>query len=223
MNHFYLIIALISFILNVNAQQMHIHKNDHSIVSISLSDIDSITFCVSDTTFTDPRDGRVYKIVKIGTQVWMAENLNYRTSDSSWYMNNDSVTYHMYGRLYTWNKALEAVPPGWHLPTDNEWTILTNYVGGATVAGGKLKETGTTHWNSPNTGATNETGFFGLPGGYRNESGIFDHIRYAGFWWTSTAFDVVNAWSRNMYYDNAEVKRYNYNKIDGMSVRCVRD
>jgi uncharacterized protein (TIGR02145 family) len=122
--------------------------------------------------FTDSRDGQVYKWVKIGNQVWMAENLNYETPNSWWYDNN-SANGDIYGRLYTWAAAMNGesssnsvpsgvqgvCPDGWHLPSDAEWTVLTDYLGGESVAGGKMKEAGTVHWNSPNTGATNSSGF----------------------------------------------------------------
>src|SRR5574344_1416783 len=121
--------------------------------------------------------------------------------------------YATYGVLYNWTAAMDGeassttnpsgiqgvCPTGWHLPSDAEWTVLTDYLGGESVAGGKLNETGTTHWNSPNTGATNETGFTALPGGYRRSNGSFLNIGYLGHWWSATEFNTSNAWYRLMY------------------------
>ena len=121
-------------------------------------------------TFTDPRDGQTYNTVEIGSQTWFSENINYAMTDSWWY-DNSSANGDIYGRLYKWYPALTACPSGWHLPTDEEWTILTDFLGGENVAGGKMKEVGTTLWDSPNNGATNESGFTALPGGYRNTNG----------------------------------------------------
>ena len=114
-------------------------------------------------------------------------------------------------------------PSGWHLPSDAEWTQLTDYLGGESVAGGKLKETGTTHWLSPNTGATNETGFTALPGGYRYDNGPFSDIGYSGYWWSATEGSTDYAWYRNMYYSSYVVDSYLNGKELGFSVRCVRD
>jgi uncharacterized protein (TIGR02145 family) len=176
------------------------------------------------TSFTDPRDDRVYKLVRIGSQVWMAENLDYRASENSSYYNNDSATYYMYGRLYTWEEAMTAAPPGWHLPTDEEWTTLTTYLGGEAVAGGKLKEAGTAHWVSPNTGATNETGFKALPGGYHYPNDTYGYLGYVGLYWSATPYGGDNAIVRAMYEYDAEAHWANgLQKTNGISVRCVRD
>ncbi len=114
-------------------------------------------------------------------------------------------------------------PTGWHVPSDAEWTELTDYLVGTSDAGGKLKETGTTHWNSPNTSATNETGFTALPGGDRGHGGTFDGVGDTGYWWSATEGSTSNAWYRNMYYDRSNVYRLYGNKELGFSVRCVRD
>jgi PKD repeat protein len=106
-------------------------------------------------TFTDPRDGQTYQTVEIGSQTWMAENLNYETSNS-WTYNNDPGYGNIYGRLYNWEAALSACPSGWHLPDKDEFNTLIVFLGGVTVAGGKMKEEGYLHWSEPNTGATNE-------------------------------------------------------------------
>jgi uncharacterized protein (TIGR02145 family)/uncharacterized repeat protein (TIGR02543 family) len=198
---------------------------------------------------TDSRDDNVYQTVAIGNQIWMAENLRYlpdtvhsnadfETAGNSSqpgygiYGYNGSVVaeakavanYSTYGVLYNWYAVNENVCPiGWHVPTDAEWTTLTDYLGGTSVAGGKLKETGTTHWNSPNNGATNETGFTALPGGFRSYGGTFGTVGSSGYWWSSAEYSTTSAWSRNMSYDGSSVDSYGYGKQDGFSVRCLRD
>jgi uncharacterized protein (TIGR02145 family) len=193
--------------------------------------------------FTDARDGTHYDAVKIGNQVWMAENLKYLPSvvgpatvseTTAYYYvygyDGTDVTaakatanYTTYGVLYNWPAAMNACPTGWHLPSDAEWTELTDYLGGSGVAGGKLKEIGTTHWNTPNTDATNETGFTALPGGDRSNGGYFGFIGNYGDWWSATEGNTTDAWGRGMNYNNCNVSRYNSIKELGFSVRCLRD
>jgi uncharacterized protein (TIGR02145 family) len=145
--------------------------------------------------------------------------------------------YATYGVLYNWTAAMDGeassttnpsgiqgvCPAGWHLPSDAEWTELTDYLGGTSVAGGKLKETGTTHWASPNTGATNETGFTALPGGNRGSNGTFGDIGGGGSWWSATEYGATYARRRDMNYGYSGVYRDRYSKEVGFSVRCVRD
>jgi uncharacterized protein (TIGR02145 family) len=169
-------------------------------------------------TFTDTRDGHLYKTVQIGAQTWMAENLDYRTSDSSWYYNNDSVAYHIYGRLYTWNTAMSVAPSGWHLPSDREWTTLTSYLGGD-AAGDKLKEAGNVHWWYDNNSARNVSGFTALPGGIRGFN--YMAVNQYGYWWSSTV--TGSPWCRIMSSYYASVQRYTSNELYGISVRCVKD
>ncbi|MDD3945945.1 MAG: FISUMP domain-containing protein [Bacteroidales bacterium] len=205
-------------------------------------------------TFTDSRDGKVYKTVTIGEQVWMAENLAYLPSvvgpatesytDPYYYVygyDGTSVAtakattnYQTYGVLYNWPAALSACPPGWHLPSDAEWKQLEMYLGitsaqadatgwRGTAEGGKLKEEGTTHWDSPNTGATNSSGFTALPGGYRLLYGTFITIGISGTWWSSTESHTNYAWYRYLTYDSSSVYRNANIKGNGFSVRCLRD
>ncbi|MCK4448089.1 MAG: fibrobacter succinogenes major paralogous domain-containing protein, partial [Candidatus Marinimicrobia bacterium] len=136
--------------------------------------------------------------------------------------NGSNVT--TYGRLYNWHAVSDArqiAPAGWHVPSDEEWQTLVDYLGGSGVAGGKMKETGTTHWNSPNTGATNESGFSALPGGYRYLDGGYYDMGYYAYFWSSTEGSSGSAWSRHLYYDHSEVGRYFEGKRLGFSVRCV--
>ncbi|MFA5496841.1 MAG: FISUMP domain-containing protein [Bacteroidales bacterium] len=206
-------------------------------------------------TFKDSRDGKVYKTVTIGSQVWMAENLAYlpfvvgpetrSDTDPCYYVygyyGTDVTTaktrsnYLTYGALYNWPAAMQGepssdanpsrvqgiCPTGWHLPSDAEWTQLINYLGDANVVGGKLKAT--THWESPNEGATNETGFTALPGGYYNTGGSFYLIGNFGYWWSSTEFNSKYAWYRYLEDKTSIVYRNEYFKDWGRSVRCVKD
>jgi len=193
-------------------------------------------------------DGNVYTSVTIGTQVWMVENLKttkYRNGDLigttttatldislettpkyQWAYDGNESNVNTYGRLYTWYAVTDSrnvCPAGWHVPSYDEWTTLITYLGGESVAGGKLKKTGTTHWESPNTGATNETGFAALPSGYRTNDGTYLVIGYGGYWWSSTERSSTYAFSRSMYYDYSDVSRSFFSKGLGFSVRCLRD
>ena len=211
--------------------------------NVSASSSDSITY----SPVTDV-DNNVYNTVTIGTQIWFKENLKvtrYRNGDAigtttpatkdisgetspkyQWAYNGDEGNVATYGRLYTWYAATDSrglCPTGWHLPTDAEWTTLTDYLGGESVAGGKMKEAGTTHWNSPNTSADNSSGFTALPGGFRYFSGSFYDIGSYGLWWSATEYDAPYAWYRNLDYRfGSAYRNFNY-KYDGFSVRCVRD
>lgn len=148
-----------------------------------------------------------------------------------------TANYITYGVLYNWTAAMAGIasssnnpsgvqgacPSGWHLPSDAEWTELTDYIGGESDAGGKLKETDTTHWNNPNTGATNEIGFFALPGGDRAISGTYLGIGTNGVWWCATDYDATGAMYRGISHLDSSVGRSGCNKGYGFSVRCVRD
>jgi uncharacterized protein (TIGR02145 family) len=189
-----------------------------------------------------------YPSVTICGKRWMTQNLNvktYRNGDpiphikdnAKWaastigaycYYQNDKLTYGAtYGKLYNWyavNDPRGLAPEGWHIPTDIEWTTLGDCLGGEAVAGGPMKEIGTTHWNSPNTGATNSSGFKGLPGGFRSIDASTG-MRNGGYWWSSTG-DIPNgiAWAyyRQLAYTNDDLYRYSNGVGNlGFSVRCV--
>jgi uncharacterized protein (TIGR02145 family) len=142
-----------------------------------------------------------------------------------------------YGYLYNWyaakgiyttgtilaNDTLNICPSGWHVPTDAEWTTLTDELGGESVAGGMMKSKGTSYWNSPNTGATNESGFSALPGGYRYSDGSFSNIRNNAFFWSASELNSTNALNRDLNYSNSNVNRTNNAKSIGYSVRCIKD
>jgi uncharacterized protein (TIGR02145 family) len=182
---------------------------------------------------TKYRDGSNIPVVTSST-TW-ANNWNNGSPLSQpmmcWY-NNDQATYtaNKFGALYNWyainpatNGNKNVCPTGWHVPTDAEWTTLTTSLGGESVAGGKMKSTGTQYWLSPNTDATNSSGWSGLPGGFRTTYGTFGLIGNNGGWWSSTEGSTGNARSRGLNYNNGEVNRSNNPKPDGLSVRCLRD
>ena len=196
-------------------------------------------------------EGNSYKTVYIGTQQWRGENLKTSkysdgttipniTDNTQWqnnttgawaYYNNDAANNAKYGKLYNWfavskttNGNKNVCPIGWHVATDAEWTVLTDYLGGEIVAGGKMKEVGTTNWISPNTDATNLSLFTGLPGGYRYYySGYYINVGYSGNWWSSTENSTANAWNRNLNINLGAAYRSYGNKGNGFSVRCLRD
>ena len=209
-------------------------KKDNKIIYGNLSDI----------------EGNTYKTVVIWNQTWMAENLKTSrfndgiaipliTENSVWstlytpayclFDNNaDKIEY---GVLYNWYTVHSGklCPAGWHVPTDTEWTSLINYLGGNSVALGKLKETGTIHWNDPNTNATNETGFTALPGGKRYSfapaAGFpeFGGFGNSAFWWSSTEFDIDNALGVDLNNLLLTISSYPNYKVDGLYVRCIKD
>jgi uncharacterized protein (TIGR02145 family) len=188
------------------------------------------------------KDGNIYDIVKIGTQVWMAENL-----DVSHFRNGDSITeiedtvewlkagdegkpawcYYKsnqefgmrYHKLYNWyavNDPRGLAPERWHIPSTLEWADLTDYLGRENIAGKKMKSANA--WDG-----TNESGFTGLPGGYRNNSGEFVHNGNIGSWWSSSENDSTNAWSRSLAYGVSVVSRSFDGKRVGLSIRCIKD
>ncbi len=194
--------------------------------------------------FADLISGQTYKVVRIGNQIWMLKNLKVTkyndgtdipnvTDNDQWakistgaycWYRNDKNNSETYGALYNWF-AIETgklCPTGWHVPSDSEWLELTNFLGGEDVAGGKLKESGTTHWKSPNKGANNESSFTALPGGSRYCDGSFNYIGDHGFWWSSIEDSSTHAWYRFMSFDQGLMRSY-YNKTGGFSIRCIKD
>jgi len=199
--------------------------------------------------FTDPRDDREYKWVRIGEQIWMAENLAAtQLNDGSaipsgessakwvdlgeaaspaycWYDNDEAAYRDTYGALYNWYtvETGKLCPTGWHVPTDDDWKELTDFLGGEAVAGGKMKDTSTTQWSDPNTGATNESGFAALPGGSRGpDEGEFYGMGKYGAFLTSDPENTDLPW-RLIYYNTAEIVRDYDPESGGFSVRCLKD
>ena len=188
-----------------------------------------------------------YPGVTICCQGWMTKNLDvttYRngdpipkvTNNASWaalttgaycYYNNDSTTYaEVYGKLYNWYAVSDPrglAPEGWHVPTDFEYATLGSCLGGDALAGGPMKEIGTGHWNSPNSDATNQSGFTGLGGGFRLTNGTFSGIGNEGLWWSSTETIMGNAWTCNLFTSFGFMSRFETSKKLGFSVRCLKD
>ena len=190
-------------------------------------------------------DGNIYKTVNIGSQIWLKENLRTTkysngdpipeiTSGTQWMnltsgaycnYNNDPGFADTYGLLYNWYAVKDPkniCPAGWHVPSESEWTSLIDFLGGEDVAGGKLKEKGTAHWISPNTGAVDSYGFTARSSGNRL-GGIFNQPGYYASWWSSTEKDLSDAWIITLI--NSKIQSYleDAYKTDGFSVRCLKD
>jgi len=172
------------------------------------------------STFKDSRDGNTYKKVAVGSQTWMAENLNYAADNSVCY-GNSAENCAKYGRLYNWSTAKTACPAGWHLPSDAEWGTLENSVGGFKTAGTKLKSAD--GWSGAGYG-TDDYAFSALPGGFGGSGGNFYSAGRYGYWWSAAEGDAYIAWSRDEhYYDGEWAGRSKRDKDDLFSVRCVQD
>jgi len=197
------------------------------------------------------QEGNVYKTIVIGTQEWMAENLNtsiYRNGDTiatglddltwsittsgAWaYYSNEASNACPYGKLYNWYTCMDSrglCPVGWHVPSDGEWTVLTDFLGGEAVAGGKMKTTGTVEagtglWNAPNTVATNSSGFSSTPSGDRYNDGIFYNVGNVAYWWSSSEIDANLSWGRGLNVLSESISRFEDYTVAGFSVRCLRD
>jgi uncharacterized protein (TIGR02145 family) len=172
-------------------------------------------------TFTDARDGQVYEKVRIGDQWWMAENLNYYIPDGSYYYANDSLKYHQYGRLYTWDEALNACPVGWHLPTDEEWKTLEETLGMTSTEADNSGDRGTDQGTQLKDGGS--SGFKAKLSGTRYEDGNYYSFGIEGYFWTATGIYTNNAWYRKVHRDYSWINRIYVNKSRGLSVRCVED
>ena len=171
--------------------------------------------------------------LNVGTKILGSVEQTNNSIIEKYCFNDDDANCAIYGGLYQWDEAMQysitegvqgICPTGWHLPTDAEWTTLTTFLGGEAIAGGKMKETGTTHWYSPNTGATNSSGFTALGTGEHNTAG-FDGIMLFAYFWSSTQ-DNVNpgyAWSRTPYSAGKDVYRGPGNKGNSFSVRCLKN
>jgi uncharacterized protein (TIGR02145 family) len=203
---------------------------------------------VSESQVTDI-DNNAYKTVKIGKQIWMSENLKttkYRNGDKirttssptlnikreaseakyQWAYKGDEKNVSKYGRLYTWyaiTDSRDICPTGWNFPIEEDWQTLTDFLTSETVAGGKMKEKGLEHWNDPNEGATNESGFLALPAGYRSNDGSFDGLGMAGYWWSATENFDANGWSRVVNWISSNLSKNSENKSYGFSVRCMKN
>jgi uncharacterized protein (TIGR02145 family) len=198
---------------------------------------------ISSNKITD-YDGNVYDTVRIGTQVWMQQNLkttHYRNGDlipnvtdkKAWRIlktgalcdfENQTDNVLSYGHLYNFYAVVDSrkiCPEGWHIPTDAEWNTLTTFLGGKGIAGNQLKEAGTTHWQKTNNLVSNVNGFTALPGGCRGSR--FLYMGKTGYWWSATENNSITAWSRYMFYNVPKVSRSYFYKISAFSVRCIKD
>jgi uncharacterized protein (TIGR02145 family) len=212
------------------------------LILLVLSGLNSISKAQTVTDF----DGNSYSTVTIGSQEWMSENLKtthfqngnsitnitdntewFNLTSSAWCHYDNNISYeNVYGKLYNWytvNDNRNICPTNWHIPTEQEWNTLSVYLGGTSVAGGKLKTTGTTIWTTPNTGATNESNFYGLPSGIRNNGGNFYGIGWYGWFWSSTEYNTTSAYCFELNYNNSLTQGENNYKRDGYSVRCVKN
>lgn len=190
-------------------------------------------------------DGNVYNTVKIGSQRWFVQNLKTtRYNDGSiipnitsnsiwasstngaycWYDNNITMK-NDFGALYNWNVVASGklCPVGWHIPSDEEWDILAEYLGGEGIAGGKLKDASASFWKAPNTGASNILNYSALPGGYRIHDGSFHNIYERGIWWTSSEIETSSSNARMLDYEYSSLIKRTYGKSFGLSVRCIKD
>lgn len=179
-----------------------------------------LTSCEKDS-FTDPRDGQTYRTVQIGNQTWMAENLNYRTEGSYCY-DDEPANCQKYGRIYTWEAALNACPSGWHLPIQAEFETLIATVGGISKAAKVLKSK--SGWEDDGN-STDAYGFSALPAGTRDGLGVFYNAgKYARFWGASESYrDRDDAYAMDLGYDDVRADLDYEDKDNGSSVRCLRD
>jgi len=173
-------------------------------------------------SFTDARDGKVYKTVKINDQVWMGENLAFKTASGCSVYENVKDYQKIHGYLYTWEAATKACPDGWHLSSMQNFWFLSNFLGGDEQSGGKLKQAGTTTWKSPNTGATNSSGFTALPSG-RNGDKAMEFIGNSCYFWTNVDDDDVTSWCGELKSSSGALSLYPVNKKDAYSVRCIKN
>ena len=221
-------------------------KAENDLGTAYSEDLSFTTVITGITGTVDDYEGNTYQTIGIGYQEWMTENLkavNYIDgnpiplveNDSvwaqlnepgyCWYANDSAAYYDTYGALYNWFviENGQLCPAGWHVPTNEDFSELISYIGGAGVAGGMLKETGTVHWNSPNAGATNEYGFTALAGGKRFPDGSFDFVKVEGNWWSSSGYSTLNANYLNILFNYSNAFQGYSNKKNGMNVRCVKN
>jgi uncharacterized protein (TIGR02145 family) len=188
-----------------------------------------ILLCMAGTAqefdvYLDERDGTAYKTVKIGSQVWMADNMNYAYEGPEAVFSNNTGLADIFGRLYCWEVAVEVCPDGWHLPTEEDWLVLSRHLGGEKVAGGSMKNM-SPYWVSLHEEASNESGFSALPGGYleKPKDASYPFMGEMGFFWSTRERSRTEAWFYYVKYDNTLLKAGNGKKEFGMSVRCLQD
>lgn len=181
-------------------------------------------FCQEKSSITDPRDGNTYTTVKIGDQFWFAENLRFKPEKGKYWGYEDVKAGNatdIFGYLYQWNTAITGCPSGWHLPSEEEWNNMINFLGGREIAGGKLKTKEL--WHGSNKGATNESGFSAVPGGTRMFDGKYYFVLMNGYYWTSTEIDKKQARECTLGFSTGEISIYTTEKNSALSVRCIKD
>lgn len=200
-----------------------IRKTKFLIITIFLfTGIYSFTYAQETGSFTDARDGKAYKTVKINDQVWMGENLAFKTEGGCSVYDNVKDYLKIHGYLYTWEAATKACPDGWHLPSMQDWWYLSNFLGGDEQSGGKLKQTGTATWKSPNAGATNSSGFTALSSGHSGDKAMED-LGNTTYFWTNVDDDDVTTWCGALYSSKPDLSLYPVNKKNGYSIRCIKN
>lgn len=226
------------------AQIVEVHTKDGLIHSFNVKDVDKIKINTENGSLSDI-NGNVYNVVKIGNQWWMVDNLvtnryndgeciPYVSDSLTWaqlvspgycFYDNDENTNRAYGALYNWYtvNTQKLCPVDWKVPSDADWTELTDYLGGLSIAGGPLKEVGNEHWEAPNAEATNLTGFSALAIGGRNASSEFWLKGQVANFWSSTMGQTDKAMSRNLHYNSALIDRMETYKVSGISVRCMKN
>jgi uncharacterized protein (TIGR02145 family) len=230
---------------------MNVQSSINEVLTINLKPLENLVVKFEEEELVKDASGNSYKTVVIGDQVWMAENLKterYLNGDlipnvlgeTDWdnlqigaWCNYENISQNdeFYGKLYNWFAVTDPrnlCPSGWHVPTDAEWTVLTDYLGGLEVSGGKMKSIVLSSWTGWNTDATNSSGFLGLPGGSRysgdfNSSGGFISFGYGGDWWSSSEYDAASAWYLGLDYLDVRALQNFLNKQNGFSVRCLKD
>ncbi len=207
-------------------------SSDESSSSIAESSSSSVNHGEAENILKDSRDGQTYRIVTIGSQTWMAENLNYAytgvpfdgkgffSDSSSWCYGKEASSCTLYGRLYAWAEAMTLCPEGWHLPDTTEWNTLFTAVGGQSTAGKMLKST--SGWHDSGNG-TDDYSFSVLPAGYRYNYGMFNNEGNAAYFWSSSEYDSDNAYYIALNYGNDKAFMNVYDKYSAHSVRCVKD
>jgi len=202
------------------------HTNDNTAISNTTIPLENMKVdatgkpCPGIPKVTDTRDRQIYSTIQIGSQCWLQRNMNYKTG-ISWCYDNITSNCETYGRLYDWETAMKVCPSGWHLPDDEEWTMLVTYLGGEKSAGRTLKST--SGWKDNGNG-DNSSGFTAIPGGRRDYYGRYDDLtKNSGFWTSTQAPTESAAWFRLLYYGYKDVGSFNNGKTDGYSVRCLKD
>jgi len=225
---------------------LYVHQKTGGVIQATVNNIDSIVIYSFDGSTVTDIDGNIYNTVLIGTQIWMKENLkatkfndgttiplvknasewsDLSTPAYCWYYSSQELFGNTYGALYNWYaiNTRKLCPTGWHVPGNDEWGALIKYLGGDSVAGGKLKETGTIHWASPNSGATNETGFTALGSGFRYYDGLYTNMYVSSNWWSATQSCPTTAFLRYILYDNDDIITIRPEMTFGAAVRCIKD